>query len=126
VIIICLVLASAALFWLVPITSVLMFYLFAIVYSFGVGGATAMESTLSAELFGMKSHGVILGVISFGFTVGASIGPVITGYLFDLTGNYEMAFIVCAVIGMIGILLTIILKPIKKLESSVKVISKSS
>lgn len=115
VIVISLIIVSAALFWLVPINSVLMFYLFAVVYSIGIGGGTAMESTITADLFGIKSHGVIFGVISFGFTVGASIGPVITGYLFDVIGNYQIAFIVTAATGIIGILLTAILKPIKKL-----------
>ena len=117
VIIISLILVTAGLFWLVSITSVLMFYLFAIVYSFGIGGGIAMESTITAELFGLKAHGVLLGVISFVFTIGASIGPVITGYLFDLTGEYKIAFLVCAATGIVGIVLTAMLKPVKKLEA---------
>lgn len=113
VIAISLILVSAALFWLVPITTAIVFYLFGIVYSFGIGGGTAMESTATAELFGMKSHGVILGAISFGFTVGAAVGPLVTGYLFDLTGSYQLAFLICAAFGVIGFLLTALLRPIK-------------
>jgi MFS family permease len=120
VIIISLILVSAALLCLVQFSSVMMFYLFAIVYSLGIGGGTAMESTITADLFGMKAHGAILGFISFGFTVGGAIGPLLTGYLFDLNENYTMAFIVCAVIGIIGIILTSILKPVKKPESRVE------
>ena len=74
-----------------------------------------MESTVVAELFGLKSHGLILGLISFGFTIGAAVGPLITGYLFDLTGNYQAAFMVCAALGVIGLILTAALRPIKKL-----------
>jgi MFS family permease len=114
VVIICLILISAGLFWLVPTTSVLMFYLVNVVYGLGVGGATAMESPVTAELFGMKSHGVLLGVISSGFTIGAAVGPVVTGYLFDTTGNYQIANIVCGIIGVAGVILIILIKPIKK------------
>ncbi len=105
------VLVAATLFWLVPITTVLMFYLFSIIINFGFGGATAMESTIVAELFGLKSHGVILGVVSFAFTVGAAIGPLVTGYLFDLTGNYQIAFLTCAALAVVGLVLTATLRP---------------
>jgi len=108
------IVVAASLYWLVPIATVLLFFLFAIVYSFGIGGGTAMESTITAELFGLKAHGLILGVISFGFTVGAAIGPVVTGYLFDLTGNYQIAFIVAGSFGVIGFMLTVLIKNFKK------------
>lgn len=116
VIIISLVLVSAALFWLIPISSILLFYLFAIIYSLGIGGSTAMESTITAELFGMRSHGVILGVMSFGFTIGGSIGPVITGYIFDLTSSYSLAFLVGGAVGAAGVVLTACIKSNKKLK----------
>jgi MFS family permease len=106
-----LLLITAPLFWLVSIATIPAFFLFAVIYSFGIGGGTAMESTLVAEIFGLKAHGVILGSISFGFTIGAAVGPFITGYLFDLTGNYHLAFLVCAATGAAGLLLTALIKP---------------
>lgn len=111
IIIISFAVVSAALLFLIPITSLALFYLWAVVYSFGIGGGTAMESTVVAELFGLKSHGVILGVISFGFTIGAAIGPLVTGYLFDTTGNYKMAFLICAATGVGGLILATMLRP---------------
>jgi MFS family permease len=111
---ICFIIVAVSLYWLVPITTLVMFFLFAVVYSFGIGGGTAVESTMTAELFGLKAHGLILGVISFGFTIGAAIGPVVTGYLFDLTGNYQIAFIACASVGVLGFVLTLLIKSIKK------------
>jgi MFS family permease len=73
-----------------------------------------MESTLTAELFGMKSHGLLLGMVSFGFTVGGAIGPWVTGYLFDLKGNYDLAFLICAGTGLLGVILTLLIGPIQK------------
>jgi MFS family permease len=114
VILIGMVLMSAALFWLVPISTILMFYLFAVVHGIGIGGSTSMEAPLVAELFGLKYQGILLGAISFGFTLGGSIGPVVTGYLFDTTGSYDLAVIVCAVVGVAGALLTASLRPLRK------------
>jgi MFS family permease len=110
VIMISLILISASLFWLVPISSIAAFFLFAFFYSFGIGGGTAMESTMVAELFGLKAHGVILGAVSFGFTIGAAVGPFLTGYLFDISGSYRLAFLVCAAAGVVGLILTVLIR----------------
>jgi MFS family permease len=115
IILISFVLVAAALFWLVPAASLLMLLAFAVIYSFGIGGGTAMESTIVAELFGLKSHGVILGVISFGFTIGGAVGPLVTGYLFDLTGNYRIGFLITAALGVVGLILTSFLRSALKL-----------
>ncbi len=120
IILISFVLVSASLFWLVSLTAALLFFLFAVIYSYGIGGGTAMESTIVAELFGLKSHGLILGVISFGFTVGGAIGPVITGYLFDVTGSYQLGFLICGSLGIAGFILTALIRPIRT-HSSVRV-----
>ena len=69
------ILIAAALFWLGPIKEVWMLFLFAVVYGIGSGGSAPMESTLVAELFGMKSHGLILGLVSCNFTIGGALGP---------------------------------------------------
>ncbi|MFC1846081.1 MFS transporter [Chloroflexota bacterium] len=87
-------------------------YLCAAVFGIGVGGTAPIESTITAELFGMKSHGSIFGIISAGFTLGGALGPFVTAFLFDVTGNYQTAFLVCAGVGTMGLLFSILLKPI--------------
>lgn len=114
VLVISYVLISAAMFWLLPIRSAWVFYLFAVVYGFGVSGGGIMEPIIVAELFGIKSHGLILGVVSFVFTIGGAVGPLATGYIFDLTGNYKISFLLCAVLGIVAIILGIVLKQIQK------------
>jgi len=107
------ILMAAALFWLVPATEAWMLYLFAIVFGFAYGGCAASESPLVAALFGLRSHGLIFGVIGFGFTTGAAIGPFVAGYIFDVAGSYQVAFLVCAAIGIVGLILTALLTPTK-------------
>jgi len=97
-----------------------MLYLLIAVAGFASGGMGASESPLTARLFGINSHGLIYGVIHVGFTIGAAAGPFLMGYIFDLTSGYQLAFLTCAALGIIGLILTIILRPTTKLEVGVK------
>ena len=116
VLLISFVLLTASMLCLVLFTTINMFYLFVVIYGLGIGGGGAMEPTIVAELFGIKSHGLILGVMSFIFTVGGAVGPVLTGYIFDVNGSYRPAFVVCTAIGIAGIILSVILRPAVKLK----------
>jgi len=107
------ILLSASVFLLVPATKMWMFYLFAVIFGFSHAGMGSSESPLVAKLFGLRSHGLILGFIDMSFTVGAAIGPVLSGYVFDLTGRYQAAFLLCAALGIAGIILTALLRPMK-------------
>ena len=112
------VLMSAVLFWLVPAVEVWQLYLFAGVFGFAYGGLNAIESPLAAELFGLKSHGLIYGTVSLGFTTGASVGPLVVGYMFDVTNSYETAFWVSAAISTVALILTLLLRPTKIAKST--------
>jgi len=105
------ILIAAALLWLVPATEAWILYLFAAVFGFAHGGWAASESPLVARLFGLRSHGSILGVAAFGFTIGAAVGPFLAGYMFDATGSYQVALLVCAGLSIAGIILTSLLRP---------------
>jgi len=106
-----LILMSGALFWLLAAGELWAFYLFAAIFGFAYGGLAAMESPIVAELFGLSSHGVIMGVASFGYTAGGAVGPLVAGRIFDISGEYQIAFLVCAVVGISGIILAWRLRP---------------
>ena len=107
------ILLSASLFWLVPATEVWGLYLFAVVFGLAYGGLSSSQPPLVAWLFGIRSHGLIYGVSSNGFTLGGAIGPFLVGYIFDVTASYQSAFWVCAAIAIIGLILTLVLRPIR-------------
>jgi MFS family permease len=115
VFIISFILMVATFAWIVPAKQAWMLYLFAIVFGFAHGGMSAANSPLVAGLFGLRSHGLIFGVIHIGFTIGAAVGPFVTGYIFDITGSYQTAFLVCMVVSAIGIVTAAVLRPTKKL-----------
>lgn len=67
---------------------------FVIVWGFSMGGVIALEPLIVAECFGMKSFGVILGMIYVATTVGAASGPPFAGFIFDVFDSYAAAFVV--------------------------------
>jgi MFS family permease len=71
-----------------------------------------MMSLLPAELFGLRSQGVILGIIIFASTIGGSIGPVVAGRIFDITGSYQIAFMICVTVTIAGLILAIFIRPV--------------
>jgi len=79
--------------------------LFAIVYGFSHGGFFALISPAVAEFFGTRSHGLILGIVIFSGTVGGSIGPLVTGHIFDTTASYRAAFILLLSLAIAGFIL---------------------
>jgi sugar phosphate permease len=51
---------------------------------------------VAVESLGLRRLGSILGISGIFGTIGAAIGPVAAGRIFDLSGSYEVAFIVFA------------------------------
>jgi len=86
------------------------FFFFAVFLGLAFGACSTLESPMVAWLFGLASHGVILGFTSFGFSIGAAIGPLLFGYIYDVKGNYQLAFLVCAVLAIFAFILTIFIK----------------
>ncbi len=90
-----------------------MLFLFAIIYGFAHGGFFTVMSPTLAEFFGIGSHGVIFGMVLFSGTIGGATGPLLAGILFDKTGSYEVAFLILTGFGLLGLLLTSTLRPMK-------------
>ena len=106
------ILMSLALFWLMTATKIWMLYLFAAVFGFAFASIEASEAPIVARIFGLRSHGLIYGVAGFSFTIGAAIGPSLAGYIFDITSDYNIAFLVSAIVGIVGLILTTFLMPL--------------
>lgn len=112
--IICFILMSTSLLWLVFVRSIWGLYLFAIAFGFAYGGSATSQSPLVASLFGVKSHGLIMGAVNNGFTIGCTVGPIVAGYIFDVSLSYRLAFLVSIAFGILGLVFTLALQPIEK------------
>jgi MFS family permease len=114
VMICCFGLLIVALVWLQTAQELWMLYLFAMVYGIAHGAFFTAISPIVAEFFGIRSHGVLFGIVAFSGTVGGAMGPVVTGYIFDITAGYSLAFWLCVVMSALGLALIVSLKPIKE------------
>jgi nitrate/nitrite transporter NarK len=56
----------------------------------------SLLTAIPADLFAGRSFGAILGFTNGGGGLGGFIGPFLAGYLFDRTGEYQLAFAVSA------------------------------
>jgi len=66
--------------------------LFAILFGLGYGAAAPLFPSVSADIFLGRSFGLIFAVIYVGAGLGGSTGPLITGYLRDISGSYMLPF----------------------------------
>jgi len=103
---------AIAMFLLLAAGDMWMLFTFAAIFGLAYGSLVAGEAPLVAELFGLGSHGVIFGFVSLSFTIGAAAGPLQAGYIFDSTSSYQTAFLTCGLIAILGLALTVILKPL--------------
>jgi len=101
----CAVLQVGALLWLMWAQELWMLYVFAIAFGFLWGGLGVLTTALIGDVFGMRSIGAIMGMMSAGWALGAASGPAIGGYIFDVSGTYFMAFAAGAVAILLAALL---------------------
>ena len=92
---VCLTLSMAAFTLLQFAQSLQPLYVFSILYGLGLWATGAIMSPYIADLFGLKSHASIFSCTVFSGTLGGGLGPVLVGYTFDSTGNYQAGFLLC-------------------------------
>jgi MFS family permease len=112
--VICLILLNMSLVLLSVAGNMGLLFGFAVLYGFAHGGLFTVISPTVAELFGTGSHGALFGLIWFCGTLGGSIGPLLTGYLFDATGSYQIAFFILIAFGLMGLALIGVLSPLNQ------------
>ena len=96
-IITCLAANFITLVWLMSAKNMWMLSLFAIGYGVTYGGGVPQWAALVGDLFGLRAMGAIFGTIIFLVTIPGAAGPVLFGYIFDVTGSYNAAFLVSAI-----------------------------
>lgn len=84
-------------------------YLFAVIFGFAYGGMVTLTNVGTTEFFGVKSIGTILAVYYYVTSLGGLIGPPIFGYIFDLTGGYQLAFLITIILCVFAFILSLIL-----------------
>ena len=74
-----------------------MLYYYAAALGLSQGITVPVLMAAITDVFQGPKVGAIIGFIWFGFAVGGAIGPWLGGWIFELTGNYQPAFMVSMV-----------------------------
>ena len=85
----------------------------ALLFGFGYGSMAPMIPYLVADRFGRHILGTAYGMLTFFMTVGGSIGPIITGYAYDVSGSYTSAWLLNLTLLLMATFLILALKPHK-------------
>jgi MFS family permease len=70
---------------------------------FCFGAILSIFPALTADRFGLKNYGQNYGIIYLFWGLSGVLAPVIADYFYDLNGNFNTAYLICAVM-MIGVL----------------------
>ena len=105
----CVILITLSLLCLLFIHDVWMFYVFSVIFGFGYGGIILLVTIVTAELYGLSSLGMMLGLFAFYDTAGGILGPPLAGSIFDATRSYSLALLICVILGVLAIILSLAL-----------------
>ena len=94
---VCFALQIVGLVLLLNTESVAMMWVSVVVFGFAMGGNVALQPLIIGDFFGLASFGTILGSIVLVAAVGAGLGPVLTGAMYDAFGSYTLAFTIFVV-----------------------------
>jgi len=115
---VCLVVQGMAVLWLTKAGEPWMLYLFAAFFGISYGGCIPMIPKMAAQLFGVRSMGAIFGGISVADGIGFAVGPFMAGYIFDITGSYNMSFLSFAGGIFAAVVVSLLLRPPGKTPTS--------
>jgi MFS family permease len=78
-------------------------WLYALIFGFGAGSWLPTLSMLTINAFGPAYYGAIFGMMSFFQNFGVGTGPLLTGYIYDTTHSYDLAFTIFLIMSLLAI-----------------------
>ena len=86
-------------------------YVSAFVFGIGYGAYVPQFPLLTMKSFGMRSYGLVYGVISSGLGFGALLGPpMLGGLLFSATGNYFFTFMFAGAFSLLAAAMALLIR----------------
>jgi len=77
-------------------------YVYAIMLGIGYSATASLVPAMMSDRFSGLHFGSIIGIGLFGSAAGSATGPWVAGLLFDYTGNYNLAFMIAALCGVLA------------------------
>lgn len=106
------VLQCVALLLYIPFDGLVSLYVVSLVFGLSQGGIVPSYAIIVREFFPSKEAGQKVGIVMMSTIIGMALGGWLSGYIFDLTGSYQAAFLngIAWNLLNIGICLTLILR----------------
>ena len=90
-------------------------WLFIVFWGFLECGVIALQPILVASLFDRAIIGKMLGIFTIFSIIPQLVGPPFTGYVFDITGSYNLALVVFIVLYIVSAVLVFLTRPPKQI-----------
>jgi MFS family permease len=75
-----------------------------VLFSLSYGSANTLRAVLIREYFGRSRFGTIFGFLAGVLSMGAMLGPLIAGWVFDVWQSYHYAWIIFTATNLVGLL----------------------
>ncbi|MGQ9532276.1 MAG: L-lactate MFS transporter [Desulfotomaculales bacterium] len=82
-----------------------------LVCGLGYGAVLTLFPLTTWDFFGLKYAGSNYGLVTPGWGFGALVGPIIAGRVFDLSGSYQPAYLIAALLLLLAVALTALTRP---------------
>ena len=92
-----------------------------VAFSASQGGISVIPQSLIADYFGRRSYATIQGFRSTIQMLGIIAGPIISGYVFDTTDSYTLAFLGFSGAALVSMILVFMAKPPVKVRPPARV-----
>lgn len=109
-VIISLGLCCSMVLYLIFVRNVEMLYAFVVIFSLGYGGKAMALPGMVGDVYGTRSLGMIMGLISTAYGIGGFVGPLLGGWVYDHMHSYVIAFIFGVFFYILSIALTFLVK----------------
>lgn len=98
----CFALQAVGILLLLFAKSMTMIWVFVLIFGFSMGGQYALQPLLTIYFFGLRSFATIYGLVYMSGAIGSAIGPLLAAFIYDMSGNYNYAFAICAVAALLA------------------------
>ena len=107
------VLQTVGMFIFANIHSPWMIIPFLLTYGPGYGAKIPLSSAIQADYFGTKSFASLRGLYALGGTISGITAPFLAGWLYDVQGNYHLAFTIFAILSLFAIPTILAIRPVQ-------------
>jgi len=81
-------------------------------WGFPAGCTFPLLPVLLSESLGLRRFGSLSGIVRFAAAISGAFGPVISGHIFDVTGNYVPAFELAIAGMLLALLMVVLVRPV--------------